>query len=427
MTTLVGVLFGLAPGLHRAHATSPAMHDTGRGSVRGGMRARGALVVAEVALATVLLVCTGLLTRSAERIFSQPLGFEPSGVAVMKVYGTGLERGDLVTHRFFDEALEAVRGVPGVVSASMTSQLPLSGDGDVYGVVPDDPNVVEGTLGPAARYAVAPGYLATMGVPLLRGRWFDSTDGEGAPRVAMVSRSLARRLFPDGEALGRRVRAGAVELDPYTVVGVVEDVKHFSLAEASSEAVYIPNHQWHWADRVRWVVVRAEADATGLIPGIRRAIWSADPNQPITRAQSMETVVANSEARRRFVLMVLSCFAFSALAVCVVGLFGVLSGSVTERTREMGVRAALGASPERNVRMVVRQGLAMAGAGLVIGAVVAASLSGALSSMLFETTRLDPVTYLAVIALLGVGAGIASLMPALRAGRADPVDALRAQ
>lgn len=427
LTTLIGLMFGLAPGLHRGGVTVSALKDLGRRTARRTHTARRALIVSEVALATVLLIGAGLLLRSAQRLFSQPLGFDPSGVVVMQVHATGLESGDGVTHRFFDEALDAVEDVPGVASAALASQLPLSGGTDMYGAVPDAPDVVEGTLGPAQRYAVTPGYFDVLGVPVLRGRFLEVGDVAGAPRVAVVSRSLARRLFPDADALGRRVRVGPEELEPFTVVGVVEDVKHASLAGGPAEAVYVPTGQWHWADRVRWVVARGQGDATSLVPAIRRAIWSADGNQPVVRAQSMDAVVTRSEARRRFVLIVLSVFALSALAVSGVGLFGVLSGLVEERTREMGVRAALGASRENLVALVVRQGLGLVGLGTVIGAAGAASGSRALSGMLFEVSRFDSATYVGALVVVVSGAVLASAAPAIRAGRADPAEALRAE
>ena len=427
LTTMVGIVFGLAPGLHRAGGTSPAIAETGRGSVRRGRATRKALVVAEVALTTVLLVGAGLLLRSAERLFTQPLGLEPSGVVVMQVFATGLERGDEPTHRFFDAALDAIRGTPGVASAAMTSQLPLGGEDDVYGFVTDDPNAVEGAVGAATRYAVAPDYFETMGVTLLRGRSLEPGDVDGAPRVAVVSRALAGRLFPQGDALGRRVRIGDSAREPYTVVGVAEDVKHVSLAEEPAAAVYVTTHQWHWADPVRWIVVRAEAEARDLLPALHRAVWSIDPNQAIVRAQSMEAVVARSEARRRWVLLVLSGFALSALAVSCVGLFGVLSGVVTERTRELGVRSALGASRERMVAMVVGQGLTLSGVGVALGVVAATLATRSLNAMLFGVSHLDVLTYAFVIVLLAAGSTAASLLPAMRAGRADPVEALRAE
>lgn len=427
LTTVIGVMFGLAPGLHRGGATMAALRDLGRGTVRRTHAARRALIVSEVALATVLLIGAGLLLRSTQRLFSQPLGFDSSGVVVMQVYATGLEHGDQVTHRFFDQALDVVKDVPGVASAAMTSQLPLSGGTDVYGAVPDEPGAVEGASGPAQRYAVTPGYLDVLGVPLLRGRSFDAGDVAGGPRVAVLSRSLARRLFPRADAIGRRVRVGPEELEPYTVLGVVEDVKHVSLAGGPADAVYLPTGQWHWADRVRWIVVRADGDATSLIPAIRRAIWSVDGNQPVVRAQSMDALVTRSEARRRFVLMVLSAFAISALAVSGVGLFGVLSGIVAERKREMGVRAALGASRERLVALVVRQGLGLVGLGIALGVVGAMATSRALGTMLFEMSRFDPPTYVGALVVVITGAVIASVVPAIRAGRADPAEVLRAE
>lgn len=427
LTTLIGVLFGLAPGLHRGGGTVSALRDLGRGTARRTHTARRALVVSEVALATILVIGSGLLLRSAHRLFSQPLGFDVSGVVVMQVFATGLEHGDPATHGFFDGALDAVEDVPGVAAAAMTSQLPLSGGTDMYGAVPDDPGAVEGTFGPAQRYAVTPGYLDVLGVPVLSGRSFDAGDVAGGPRVAVVSRSLARRLFPGGDAVGRRVRVGPEELDPYTVVGVVEDVKHISLAGGPAEAVYVPTGQWHWADRVRWIVARVEGDATSLVPAIRRAVWSVDGDQPVVRAQSMDMVVTRSEARRRFVLIVLSAFALSALAVSGVGLFGVLSGVVTERRREMGVRAALGASRESLVSLVVRQGLGLVALGTVIGMVGATATSRVLSTMLFEVSRFDVPAYAGASCLVAFGALIASAVPAIRAGRADPAEVLRAE
>jgi ABC-type antimicrobial peptide transport system permease subunit len=274
---------------------------------------------------------------------------------------------------------------------------------------------------------VAPPYFETLGVSILRGRPLDERDVEGAAPVAVVSHSLAERLFPGRDPLGERVRVGSQELPPYTVVGVAEDVKHASLVDGSSQGVYVTSHQWHWADRVRWIVVKADGDATRLIPSIRRAVWSAGEDQAVVRAQSMDAVVMHSEARRRFVLLLLSAFALSALVVCVVGLFGVLSGAVVERTREMGVRAALGASRQGIVSMVVRQGLVLTAVGVAMGLAGAAAARGAVGSMLFQVSPLDPLTYLGVVGVLVMGALVASVAPAVRAGRADPLESLRAE
>ena len=427
LTTLLGVLFGLAPGLHRAGGRSAAIHEAGRGVVRRSRSTRGVLIVTEVALATVLLVGAGLVLRSTQRLFSLPTGFDPSRLVAVQVYGTGLERGDAVTHRFFDQALEAVRNVPGVVSAVETNQLPLSGDQEIYGVVLDGGSGVEGGDGPAYRYTVSPGYPETLGIRLLAGRSLERNDGPGAPPVALVSERLAKRLFQDGDPLGRRIQFGAVQPEPYTIVGVVDDVKQGSLDEEATAAVYVTTHQWHWADRVRWMVVRAARDPVALVPAIQRAVWSVDPGQPVVRARSMESVVEGSEARRRFVLVVMSVFALAAAALAVLGLYGVVSGMVVERLPEMGLRAALGARREDIVALVVRQGVALATAGTALGLAGAAAASELLATLLFEVSRLDPLTYLGVAALLLAGSALACSLPALRAARVDPVEMLRAE
>lgn len=427
LTTLVGITFGLVPALARSGGPlHEAWRETGRGSVGHNRSARRALVVTEVALAMVLLVGAGLLIRSTQRLFSIPAGFDPSSVVVMQVYGTGLQRGDAPTHRFFDQALDAVRNIPGVSSAVLTSQLPLSGDIDVYGVFLDDATRAEGANGPAYRYAVSPGYFGTMGIRLARGRGLERQDFADAPRVAVVSEALARRLFQGRDPVGSRIRVGPTELPPYTIVGVVDDVKQASLDASQTDAVYVTSQQWHWADRVRWMVVHGDRDAVALVPAIRRAIWSVNSNQPIVRTQSMEDMVARSEAQRRFVLIVLVAFALSALTLAGVGLYGVLSGSVVERRREMGVRAALGASRQSILALVVRQGMTLTAFGVAIGLAVATAASEALVTLLFEVSRLDPAAYLAAATVLISVSAVACWIPAARAARVDPVSTLRA-
>jgi putative ABC transport system permease protein len=427
LTTLVGLLFGLAPALAAEGNLPEATRETSRGSM-GSRSARHVLVVVEVALAMVLLVGAGLLLRSTQRLFSQPTGFDASGLVVMQVQGTGLEHGDAATHRFFDGALEAVRSVPGVSSAVMTNQLPLSGAVDVYGVTLADGREGESVDGAAYRYAVAPGYFETMGIPSLRGRQLERGDDADAPPVAVVSESLARRMFPAGEAVGGRIYIGAQEDPPYTIVGVVADVKQASLDANDGDAVYVPSHQWHWADRVRWIAVRADRGAAaGLVPALRRAVWSVDRNQPITGAQSMDELVARSESQRRFVLLVLMAFALAALGLAGIGLYGVLSGTVTERMRELGVRAALGASRGNILGLVLRQGMVLTGLGAGIGVVVAAAASEVLVTLLFGVTRLDVVTYVSVAGALGLVAALACWLPAARAAGVDPLTTLRAE
>lgn len=422
----VGVLFSLLPGLPGVVGRPSPLGGSVRGSVRRSRSTRHSLVVAEVALAAALLVGAGLLVRSTQRVFAEPPGFDPGGALVMQVQGTSLERGDAAIHRFFDDATRAVASLPGVRAVTTTSQLPLSGDADVYGAAQDEADVAEGSRGNAFRYVVGPDYFDVMGIRILQGRALQTTDGEDAPRVVVLSRTLARTLFGDADPLGRGVRIGPPIGAPFTVVGVADDVKQTALSAAPAAGAYVTAPQWHWADRVRWFVVDAPGDPAEVFEAARRAVWSVDPGQPIVRSQAFPDMVAASEARRRLVLVVLSAFAAAAAALATVGLYGVLAGSVSERAHELGVRAALGASRGEVRALVLRQGLALTGAGLVAGLVGAALSSALLATLLFGVSRLDPVTYLAVAALLGGTAAVACWVPAWRAGRVDPRTALRA-
>jgi putative ABC transport system permease protein len=427
LTTLVGIVFGVAPALAKSGGNLHEIgREIGRGSVGRNRSARRALVVTEVALAMVLLIGAGLLVRSTQRLFSVPRGFEASRLVVMQVSATGLEPGDAATHRFFNQALEAVQNVPGVGAAVLTSQLPLSGEADVYGAAVDNGTQEESENVPVFRYAVAPGYFEAMGIGLAAGRGLEASDLPGAPRVAVVSKALAGRLFQGRDPVGNRIRVGDPELRPYTIVGVVDDVKQTSLGTDQVAAVYLTSQQWHWADRVRWIVVQADQEALSLIPAIRSAIWSVDKNQPIVRTQSMASIVTESESQRRFVLVVLVAFAFFALTLAGVGLYGVLAGSVAERMREIGVRAALGATRENVLSLVLRQGMTLTVIGVVIGMGVAATVSEILVSLLFDVSPLDPMTYLVVALLLTSVAGVACWIPASRAAGVDPLITLKA-
>jgi putative ABC transport system permease protein len=288
-------------------------------------------------------------------------------------------------------------------------------------------------LGPALRYAVTPGYFATMRIPLRRGRLLDARDTRGAPRAAVVNESFARRRFPGGDAIGQRLRIGPQDGDWFTIVGVVGDVKQASVGLVQSDAVYVSPVQWQWVDRIMSLVVRASCapasgcDAARLAPVVRRAIWSVDKDQPIERVATMRELVARSAAERRFALVVFEAFALVALLLAATGIYGVLASSVSERTREIGLRSALGASRRDILAQVVRQGMSLAAAGVVIGLVSAAAATRAIVTLLFGVSRLDPLTYVSVVlVLLGVSA-VACWLPAWRAARVDPVIALRAQ
>ena len=427
VTALVGLMVGLIPALHVSRSEPHiGMQESSRRTAGGHHWTRRTLVVAEVALALVLLVSAGLLLHSLRRLFAIPPGFNSSHLLTMQVqtYGRRYDD-DRVCHQFFSQALDAVRQVPGVAAAAFTSQLPLSGDSDAYGVQfeGDNPQAAY----PAFRYSVTPDYFETMRIPLRRGRLLDAHDVAGTPPVALISESLAKSKFPDQDPIGKRVHIGGrADATMFTVVGVVGDVKQMSLALSESEAVYTPTTQWHWADGTLSLVVRTRGDAA-LTPAIKSAIWSVDKDQPVVRVATMDDLLAASAAQRRFVLILFQAFALVALLLAATGIYGVLAGSVTERTREIGVRAALGATRGDIVALVVRQGMALTGFGIVIGLSGAMAASQALVTLLFGVSRLDPVTYLGVIALLGGVSVIACWAPAWRAAQVDPAITLRAE
>jgi predicted permease len=430
ITALVGLIVGLMPALQSNRGElNLVLHGAGR--VSGGEHRimRRTLVVAEVALALVLLSSAGLLLRSLQRLFAIDPGFDGSHLLTMQVQESG-HRYDNDANRllFFRNALEAVRAVPGVISADFTGQLPLSGDYEVYGVQ------FEGrgeTKEAGFRYAVTPGYVQTMRIPLRRGRLLNERDTTGAPQAVLINESFANRMFPGKDPIGRRVRLGpdASHNDkPWaTIVGVVGDVRQLSLAANAEDAFYVPTTQWPWADDVLSLVVRTQGAAAAVAPSIRNAIWSADKDQPIVRVATMESLLAFSEAQRRFTLILLEAFALVGLLLAATGIYGVLSGSVTERTREIGIRSALGASQHVILALILRQGMTLAISGILIGLVGAALTSRLLITLLFGVSRLDLLTYVGVVGLLLAVSAIACWQPASRAASIDPAIIFRAE
>lgn len=426
MTTIVGLAFGAVPALQTARVDPHAALQSGsRRSVGGRGRTQSALVVAEVALALVLLVGSGLLLRSFERLFAIPAGFDASNRLTMQVQASGPRfESDESTVRFFDQVLDAVRRLPAVETAALTSQLPLSGDKDQYGVLFDpSPAVDPGEVHGSYRYAVSPGYFETMGIPLKNGRLLEAYDRAGTPRVALISESLARRRLPGLDPIGRRLIIGTGL--PYSVVGVVGDVKQMSLALAESEAVYVAASQWPFADRAMSLVIRTKGNAPSLASEVRQAVWSVDQDQPIVRVATLDDLLAASASERRFALILFEAFSLVALLLAAAGIYGVLAGSVALRTREIGLRSALGATRRNVVALFLRQGLAVTGLGVAIGLLGAVVASRGLISLLFGVSRLDPATYLGVVVLLSGVALIACAVPAWRAARIDPASTLR--
>jgi putative ABC transport system permease protein len=431
ITTLIGLAVGLIPALHAAGSDLHIAVQQSSGRTAGGQQlTRRVLVVAEVAIALVLLVSAGLLLRSLQRLFAIDPGFDASHLLTMQVQESGHQFDtDSAKDRFFTQALEAVRQVPGVTAAAFTSQLPLSGDFESYGIqfASDANDNAEAGI----RYAVSPAYFEAMHVPLRRGRLLNEHDVASAPGAILISESFAKRKFPGQDPLGQRVHVGPdigrADRPWGTIVGVVGDVKQASLALGETDAFYTSTTQWSWVDNVQSLVIRTPGDAAALAPAIRKAIWSVDKDQPIVRVATMDNLLAKSEAERHFVLILFEAFGLVALLLAATGLYGVLSGSVTERTREIGVRAALGATPTNILALVIRQGMTLTAVGVAIGFTGAVAASQALITLLFGVSRLDPITYVGVIALLAGVSLLACCVPARRAAQVDPAVTLRAE
>lgn len=423
-STLIGVVVGLIPALQVSRGNlNTGLRESSRQTAGGSQMTRRTLVVAEVALALVLLVSAGLLLRSLQRLFAISPGFNATNLITMEVQVSGRRFDQEASNRFFSQALEAVRQTPGVVGAAFNSQLPLGGGLDEYGVhfSDDDPNVGY----PAFRYSVSPGYFEMMGIPLRRGRLLEGHDVADAPMAVLLSESLWKTKFADRDPIGQLVKLGPADGPWHTVVGVVGDVKQASLAAAQSDAFYTTPDHWRFGDNVRSLIVRSVGDPAAIIPEVKQAIWSIDKDQAIARVATMETLLAATAAERRFSMILFESFGLVALVLASVGIYGVLSGSVTERTREIGVRLALGAQRRDVLGMVLRQGVMLTLTGVGFGLLAAWSATRLLTTLLYKVSATDPWTFGGVSLLLIVVALLACYLPARRATRVDPLVALR--
>lgn len=438
ITTVIGLTAGLVPALHISRdMLQRGLQQGSTRTVGGHARTRRTLVVTEVAFAFVLLVSAGLLLHSMERLLAVDPGFNPPHLLTLQVQSFGHQfddpasapgAGALARGRFFEQALDAVRRVPGVEEAAFTSLLPLSDDPQVdaiYGSHFEDEDTRGGRN--VFRYAVSPDYCQTMGIPLRVGRFLDEHDNFESPHVAMISESVARSHFPGQDPLGKRLKVGPNDQPWFTIVGVVGDVKQTSLAMEQTAAVYIPAGQSWFADQALSFVVRARGDAAELAPSVKDAIWSVDKDQPIVRVMTMKRMMALGEAERRFVLILFELFGVVALLLAAVGLYGVLSGSVAERTREIGVRVALGATRRHILSLILGDGMRLTGFGMAIGVCGSVAATREISSLLFGTSPLDPFAWIGMILVLTTVACIACLAPAWRAVRVDPSVTLRAE
>ncbi|HEV2699320.1 MAG TPA: ABC transporter permease [Terriglobales bacterium] len=428
-----GVLFGLAPLRHAWRFNlREALNENNRGGTgMGVLRTRAALVVSEVALAMLLLVGAGLLLKSFERLSEVSPGFSTDHILVAKIVRSPeTYRDPNMRLSFYGNLFEQVSGLPGVRAVGGVSFLPVTGRGsalhfNIQGRPPRSPQ--EFKIG--SYRAASAGYLRTLGVPLIGGRWIEYRDHEGAPAVVVVNSNFARTYFPDQSPLGQHIQIGATP-DPSTpwmeIVGVIGEVKQ-ALASESAAEMYVPYRQ---ADQVLPVttmslVVRTAGDPLAQANAVRAVAHRIDPNQPITAISTMEENVSKSISEPRFRTSLLAAFAGIALVLAAIGIFGVMAYSVTQRTREIGVRMALGASRTRVLQLVLGQGARLTLLGVGIGVAASLLVTRYASGMLFNVRPYDPLTLIEVAAGLVIVSLAACYVPALRATRVSPIAALR--
>ena len=439
VSILTGLLFGLVPAWYAARPDlSRALTDGGRGGSAGARRQRfrRGLVVTQIALAVVLVAAAGLLIRSFERMRGVDPGFDPEGLLTARVELSPVryERNESI-RAFYEQLVARVEAIPGVRSAAVVKALPMTqleiGDWGFLreGKFSLPPRPEE--WNDADWQAAGPGYFETMGMPMLQGRGIEAGDRLGAPGTIVINRALAEQAWPDGDALGQRVLMGGGATDSIwrTVVGIVGDVRHRGLDAEPRPEMYLPHAQFPAGTgtplRTLRVVLRAGGDPAALVPPLRAALAELDPDIPLTEVQTMEEALGAWAAERRLTMLVVAGFALLALTLGAVGVYGVMAHLVTQRTREIGIRIALGAVPREILRLVLSQGLRLAVLGITLGLLGALAAGRLLTRLLFETEPTDATTFVATAATLAVVAVVASLLPAARAVRTDPVDALR--
>jgi predicted permease len=426
---LTGFVFGTAPALE---ASNPDLNETlkegGRSGAAGGRhRLRSLLVVAEIALSLVLLVGAGLMMRSFVSLQNVNAGIKPEGVLTMYIALPGAKyREPEKRIAFFGQLLERVRAIPGVQSAGTNSGLPLAGNNWGRSLTVEGYPVLSVGEAPTINHClISPNYFSAMGITILKGRDFDERDTREATKVTIVDERLAREYWPDEDPIGKRIRFGPPEDNEpwHTIVGVVGEVKHQRLDASTRESVYLPFAQKPISKSS--LAIRTSGRPESLIAAVRSQVRELDPDLPLIRVMPMTEIVARSVWQPRLYTALFGVFAAVALILATVGIYGVMSYAVTQRTREIGLRMALGAQRQDVLKLVVGQGVLLATIGVGVGLVAAVALTRLMSSLLFGVTATDPITFAAVSVLLaGVALG-ACFIPARRATKVDPMVALR--
>jgi len=426
VSTLTGVLFGIAPALSALRqSVNEPLKEGGRSVSSGSNRLRHVLVASEVALALVVLCGAGLMIKSMSRLLGVDPGFNPKNVLTMQmsVPQEEIYVGPPALPRYCQDLTEHIGAIPGVLSVGAVGHLPMEGNAgrgfQIEGQPPADPGKM-----PGADYSVAcPGYFKTMGVPVVKGREFTAQDTVSAPGVIVINETMAKRFWPSEEPIGKVIRLGGSNGPRLTVVGVVGDVHHLGLDTAMRRQFFRPYMQAGWP--IMNVVVRTISTPGTFSTPVKKAIAEFLPDRPVSGLESMDEIVHDSTGSRRFPMLLLSVFSVLALVLAAVGIVGVVSHSVAQRTQEIGIRMALGARTLDVLRLMVSGNMAWVLVGLAAGAAGSAGLTRMLAGMLYGVKPFDPVVVGSVSLLLAAVALAASYLPARRAAKIDPIAALR--
>jgi putative ABC transport system permease protein len=426
LSALVGAALPAALALGESALTDVRM---GTRAVVGRVRhrMRNAVVVAEVALAGLLLAGAGLQVRTLQQVLAVDTGFDPSGVLTMQLYVLGPRYQEENSSReYYRQLVERLASLPGVEGAAVASQLPLGGNFDGSGFHREDiPAANPADVPSVQRFAVSPSYLDVMRIGVLRGRGFTPEDRAGGLPAVLINRSGAERIYGSVDPIGKRIKINGMHTPWRTIVGIVEDVRHLSLEGGVESQLYLPFDQHSWEEPALTLVTRVTGSTAAAERAIAATARQLDPGVAISGIRPMDRVISQSVAPRRLAMSLVGGFAIIAVVLALGGLYGVMSSSVSERVREMGVRAALGATPGQLIGVIVRHGLALCAAGAAIGVAGFLAAGRIVNHFAVGVTASDPVTLAGVVILLGVVAMVACLVPAIRAARSDPLVALR--
>ncbi len=435
LALMCGVIFGLVPALRTTRRSlAPSLRGTtesapvGRWSALRLCQARSLLVVGQTALAIVLLVGAGLMLRSFGRLMTTKIGFEPAGLLTLQVNTPqGLSSG--AWGSAVQQVEQRIASIPGVQSACVADATPLSGSYDhslvqlrQAGSENGQTDVLIGV------HRASPGYIRTLHVPLLAGRWFTEQDVHGAKRAVVINEAMARRYWPGTDPVGHELDLSmAIEpgYAPVEIVGVVGDVKYDDMAAKFGNDIYVPYLQSGYP--VYYVTVRTAGDPLSMVAAVRQAVAAVERELPVSDVMTMSQRIANSTSRTKFIAVLLALFAVLALVLAVTGLYGLIAYSVAQRTREIGIRMALGAQSSQVLRLTLRQGMWLVATGVAVGVAAALALTRLMQSLLYEVSAADPLTFAAVALLLALAALLACYVPARRAARIDPMVALRCE